>query len=309
MNLRTSPLPVAEPSRSRVRGFTLIELLVVIAIIAILIALLLPAVQQAREAARRTQCKNNLKQIGIALHSYHEYSKCLPPGWLGVSGGAPNVAGPTGWGWASHLLPQMDNAPLHKRINFNETIDHASNAPIREQVLPGFLCPSDSSSDTWVLNNESTGAPIVSLPTANFVGSFGTTDLDNAAATPPGVIFKGNGIFAHNSPTRFSEITDGLSTTFFVGERRTKTTTSPEWHSTWLGVIPAGEEAFVRNLAVADHTPNHADSHFDDFSSSHPQGVHFLMGDGRVRFLGTTISHTIFQSLTTKNGREVITDF
>lgn len=105
------------------RGFTLIELLVVIAIIAILIALLLPAVQQAREAARKSQCQNNLKQIGIALHSYHEISKCLPPGWLGVAGGVPNVVGPTGWSWASHLLPQLDSTPLHRKINFNATVD------------------------------------------------------------------------------------------------------------------------------------------------------------------------------------------
>lgn len=291
------------------RGFTLIELLVVIAIIAILIALLLPAVQQAREAARRAQCQNNLKQIGIALHSYHENARCLPPGWLGVSGGVPSVVGPTGWGWASHLLPQLDNTPLHRKINFNETVDHASNSVIREEALPAFRCPSDSSENTWVLKDETTGNPIVSLPTANYVGSFGTTDLDSAGSTPPGTIFSGDGVFCHNRPTRFVDVTDGLSTTFFVGEHRTNRSVTPEWHSTWLGVIPAGEEAFVRTLAVSDHTPNHPAAHIDDFSSAHTQGVHFLMGDGRVKFLGQTISTEIFQALTTKSGRESLTNF
>ena len=125
-------------ARRNRRGFTLIELLVVIAIIAILIALLLPAVQQAREAARRSQCSNNLKQIGIALHSYHETARCLPPGWIGVSGGVPSANGPNGWGWASHLLPQLEQTPLHRKINFNATVDHASNALIRDQALPAF---------------------------------------------------------------------------------------------------------------------------------------------------------------------------
>src|SRR3954463_8669310 len=99
-------------------GFTLIELLVVIAIIAILIALLLPAVQQAREAARRTQCKNNLKQIGLALHNYHDVFGCIPPGYIDI--GTPNS--PTvydgGWSWASMILPQIDQAPLFNSFDF-----------------------------------------------------------------------------------------------------------------------------------------------------------------------------------------------
>ncbi len=291
----------------RSRGFTLIELLVVIAIIAILISLLLPAVQQAREAARKSQCLGNLKQIGIALHSYHENAKCLPPGWLGVTGGVPDANGPTGWGWASHLLPQLDQKSLHWQINFKATVDHASNVPIRDKALPVFRCPSDSSPDVWTLNNKTTGASIVTLPTANYVGSFGTTDLDSVSSTPPGTLYLGNGVFGHNKPTRFADVVDGLSNTLFVGEHRTNMTASPEWHSTWLGVIPAGEEAFVRILAVSDHTPNDAAAHIDDFSSAHPQGVHFLMGDGRVRFVGQTISKIVFQALTTKAGRETNT--
>ena len=308
MNLQRSSSPRVGGSLAPPRGFTLIELLVVIAIIAILIALLLPAVQQARESARKSQCQNNLKQLGIAFHSYHEIAKCLPPGWLGVTAGAPNVVGPSGWGWAAHLLRQLENSTLHRQINFNATVDHASNAAIRDKALPVFRCPSDASPDLWTLN-DATGNPIVSLPTANYVGSFGTTDLDNVTTTPPGTLFLGDGVFGHNKPTRFTDIVDGLSNTFLVGEHRTNTTTAPEWHSTWLGVIPAGQNAFVRILGVSDHTPNHPAAHLDDFSSAHPQGVHFLMGDGRVKFLGSTISTPVFQALTTKAGRETLTNF
>ena len=107
------------PRRNAVaRGFTLVELLVVIAIIAVLIALLLPAVQQAREAARRTQCKNNLKQIGLALHNYHDNYNALPPGWIGVTNGGPDIYGLNGWGWASRILPQIDQSPLYNQLNF-----------------------------------------------------------------------------------------------------------------------------------------------------------------------------------------------
>src|SRR5882757_5475096 len=101
----------------RSRAFTLIELLVVIAIIAVLIALLLPAVQMAREAARRTQCRNHLKQIGVALHNYHDTFLTLPPGWIGVTAGQPDVSGVNGWGWASRLLPQLDQGPLYNLID------------------------------------------------------------------------------------------------------------------------------------------------------------------------------------------------
>src|SRR5580704_13836676 len=114
-----------QPSSRAKRGFTLIELLVVIAIIAVLIALLLPAVQQAREAARRTQCKNNLKQIGLALFNYHDACKTFPPGYVDQNGN-PNLTpdndlGP-GWGWASFLLPYVDQGNTYNQINFNQGV-------------------------------------------------------------------------------------------------------------------------------------------------------------------------------------------
>ncbi|OYW13961.1 MAG: hypothetical protein B7Z55_16195, partial [Planctomycetales bacterium 12-60-4] len=151
------------------RGFTLIELLVVIAIIAILIALLLPAVQQAREAARRSQCVNNLKQLGLAIHNYHDNFNAFPPGWIGVTNRTPDTEGNSGFAWGAHLLPQLDQSPLYGRLNFNrECYDPAFNAVAMSTVLPAFRCPSDPSQDTWMIGEEANPSNILAtLPTAN----------------------------------------------------------------------------------------------------------------------------------------------
>ena len=124
-----------KPKRTR-KGFTLIELLVVIAIIAILIALLLPAVQQAREAARRSTCKNNLKQIGISLHNYHDVHNAFPPGWIAVENNSPNIEGESGFGWGTMLLPYMDQAPLYQQMDFTVAMDVAPNRDLLSHVLP-----------------------------------------------------------------------------------------------------------------------------------------------------------------------------
>lgn len=292
------------------RGFTLIELLVVIAIIAVLIALLLPAVQQAREAARRSQCINNLKQLGLALHTYHDSMNVFPPGWIGVQGGNSHMEGPSGFAWGSHILPYIDQAPLYNRLNFNVSCNDASNAIARQTVLASFRCPTDPSTNVWSLGQEGNPSTILAtLPSANYVASFGTLGFEDICASPPfpGAQCVSNGMFFHNSSTRMRDAVDGTSNTVFLGEHRSNS--ALRWNSTWVGVIPQGEEAIARVLAVSDHTPNHPALHIDDFSSWHTGGVHLLFGDGRVRFITQNIDTNVFKAIATRSGGEVVGEF
>jgi prepilin-type N-terminal cleavage/methylation domain-containing protein len=288
------------------RGFTLIELLVVIAIIAILVALILPAVQNAREAARRSQCQNNLKQIGIALHNYHETNNCFPPGWIGMTAGQPDVNGLNGWGWASKLLHRMEQQALYHEIKFNVGVADPLNAPVLTKALPMFRCPSDSSDDRWILKDDM-GNQAAALPTANYVGNFGTDGLDACLSFSPGATCKGDGMLMHNTTIRLGDILDGTSSTLMIGERKTRA--DLDWHSTWVGVVASGEESFQRVLGVADHVPNSPANHLDDFSSHHATGGHFLLADGRVRMITSVIDESVYKKLATRAGREPVADF
>jgi prepilin-type N-terminal cleavage/methylation domain-containing protein/prepilin-type processing-associated H-X9-DG protein len=306
------------------KAFTLIELLVVIAIIAVLVALLLPAVQQAREAARRSQCKNNLKQLGLALHNYHDNHQTFPPGWIAVDPATGAQAAHDGWsgvGWGTLILPHLDQAAVFGTLAPNVPISDPANLTLRSTKLPVFACPSDSKSDFFEIFDEGSGGPFspaVNLPTANYIGSFGTDELDgceNAPGTLP-VRANGqcvsNGPFYHNGRTMIRDITDGTSTTFLVGERRTNPDASPPtngWHSTWVGMVPEAEEAFQRILGSFDHVPNSPAGHFDDFSSAHEGGAHFLMCDGAVRFVNESIDLGLYQGAATMRGMEALDEF
>lgn len=299
----------------RSRGFTLIELLVVIAIIAILIALLLPAVQQAREAARRTQCKNNMKQLGLALHNYHDVHRAFPPGWIAVDGRVQNAHdGLNGAGWGTMILPYLDQAPLYELFNADLAIHDLLNVPFINNVLPAWQCPSDPKPDKWEIEEEgSPGTVLAELPTANYIAAFGTEELDgceNARGTAPVAAngqCRGDGMFYHNSKVRMRDLTDGTTNTFMVGERRTDAELG--WYSTWPGMVAEGEEAFQRILGSADHVPNDPVGHLDDFSSNHVGGAQFVLGDGSVRFISENIDHGLYQSLATIQGGEIVGEF
>ncbi|NQV24217.1 MAG: DUF1559 domain-containing protein [Rhodopirellula sp.] len=304
-------MPTATGGSKLRRGFTLIELLVVIAIIAILVALILPAVQQAREAARRSQCKNNLKQIGVALHNYHDVHGTLPPGFIGVdlTTKTPNINGMNSFGWGTMILPMLDQVPLYKEFNTKVSLLDPINNPAVEaptqKILSVYRCPTDTADDVWTLGDKS-GNFLVQLSSSNFVGHFGTQDLEDCELTPNQQCI-GDGAMYHNSVTRFRDFTDGMSSTFMVGERRSGN--PGDFNSTWVGAPANGDEAMARVLGVADHTPNHPNVHIDDFSSMHTGGCHMLAADGSVHFVGETIDTGVWQALATRRGDELVGEF
>ena len=301
--------------RIRSRGFTLIELLVVIAIIAVLIALLLPAVQQAREAARRTQCKNNMKQLGLALHNYHDVHRTFPSGWISVNNGVSSTnVGLNGAGWGTMILPFLDQAPLYNKFNANLAIHAPANVPFIDNILTAFQCPSDPKPNKWNIGEDGNpGNILAQLPTANYVACFGTGELDGCE-NPPGTApvasngqCVGDGMFYHNSKVQIRDVTDGTTNTFLLSERLTDE--SLGWLSTWPGMVSNGEEPFQRILGSADHVPNDPVAHFDDFSSRHVGGAQFCMGDGSVRFISENIDHGTYRALATIQRGEVVGEF
>jgi type II secretory pathway pseudopilin PulG len=284
----------------------LVELLVVIAVVGILMALLLPAVQAARESARRTSCFNNLKQLGLAMHIYHDAHRRLPPGWIGLDdGGRPWAEGQPGWGWASFLLPQLEqSAVVSERISFGRSITDPANDAARISFLPVYRCPSDVPHDSqFALAKEGDDAVVLTtLATANYIGVHGTMELEECEGLPPGVQCRSDGSFFHLSAIRLADIRDGLSNTLLAGER-----SSAFGHSTWVGVVPGGEEAMARILGIADHPPNAPGGHLDDFSSWHPAGTNFVIGDGSVRLIVERIDLSVYRALVTRFGNEAVT--
>lgn len=314
MNIRVS-------SRARAaRGFTLIELLVVIAIIAILIALLLPAVQQAREAARRSQCKNNLKQIGLALHNYHESRGSFPPGYITRNVSAAGNAAP-GFSWASQLLPELDQGPLSQQIDFLADATTAGNLVSGQQALSAFRCPSDTGPERFTITVSGTN---MDLATSNYVGMFG---YGNVTMAPQG----GSGIFSRNSRVKMRDLTDGSSNTFAVGERNFQLAPST-WYAAIEGYsINAGMSAMPMmtegpaqlilghvgqpamtmggmSMPAMHHTAN-TTTHVVNFGSLHTGGTHFLLCDGSVRFVSENINYDTFRHLGMRNDGQVLGDF
>ena len=309
------------------RGFTLIELLVVIAIIAVLIALLLPAVQQAREAARRSQCKNNLKQIGLALHNYHGVHKTFP---YASSYTVPNAGMHT---WVEFLFPFIEQGPLHDQIDFNVHNDFdagtdpavVSNADlIRNLSLPGFICPSNPKADQMAPNGQTVWAentvPHMGMyyplcagsicpdnlpPDCGASNTFCVTEdcagndlWNDAESNPdfPGVFNRGATV------ARISQITDGTTNTFLAGERNPHALN-------WGG-------AFTWNFPVAftgmrPNSPNRTTNVTSDwwrnggFSSHHTGGLHMLMGDASTQFVSENIDFELWCRLGDKDDGNV----
>jgi prepilin-type N-terminal cleavage/methylation domain-containing protein/prepilin-type processing-associated H-X9-DG protein len=331
--------------RSSRRAFTLIELLVVIAIIAILIGLLLPAVQKVREAAARIQCTNNLKQIGLALHTYHDANKRFPPGYLDgntdPNSTPDNDVGP-GWGWATFILPFIEQGNVYNQINLKVGVGVGSNVAISQQPLVIYQCPSDSLQDSFPVYDSSFSKPIVTIAHSNYVGCNGWEECFNGAGGNPqpgpgadalnGVYGSGGaGVFYRNSKIKIASIIDGTSNTIIAGER-----SSNHSPSTWTGAVPGGRcPAWMANQPPSPYSPppgapyDNADfgealvlahgngTHLpsadfpifdpDTFYSMHAgQGANFLFGDGSVHFLTSSINPATYQAMCTIAGGEVI---
>jgi len=289
--------------QTRRPAFTLVELLVVLAIIGLLVGLLLPAVQAARESGRRTQCQNNLKQIGLALHLYHDALGQLPAGWVAgdAATGLPDPEGQPGWGWAAYALPFVEQREFSANfIDYSLPILDAANARAARTMLPLFRCPNSGSEKYYDVLAEDGSGTLGTVAVAEYVGMFGTLEVEDCEGQGPGFQCLGDGVFYHNSATRFAQVTDGLSNTIFVGERGPRL-----GYSTWVGAISGAEEAPVRVVGVADHAPNHPTGHFDDFGSGHWGGTHFLFGDGSVKFIHDDIAIPVYQGLSTRAANEL----
>jgi prepilin-type N-terminal cleavage/methylation domain-containing protein/prepilin-type processing-associated H-X9-DG protein len=288
-------------------GFTLIELLVVIAITAILIALLLPAVQQAREAARRTSCRNNLRQFAIAFHNYHDTHQCFPPGYVFKPGPQGNAAGA---GWGAMLLLFLEQSTTYNQLNFSEPVYAPVNALTRVIHLPVFLCPSDTVSATGFVEM---GGTAERYAMASYVASFGPPDLDDTQE-------QRDGLFSRNSKTRIADITDGTSSTLMLGERENGPFRRAGTHgvhfnyeTTWFSAVrefddPTDDHGHMV-LFQTGNVPNSPLSDDRDVSAPHVGYANFLFADGHVQIISENVDFQLYQSLSTRAGAEVVGEF
>ena len=316
-------------SRSPRNAFTLIELLVVIAIIAVLISLLLPAVQSAREAARRAQCVNNLKQIGLGMANYESSFRCFPPAYLSAAQGDA-IHGPhdpvsldsgPGWAYGTMLTPFLEQSPVYQSLNVNLPSWLPVNETGTRTQLSAFLCPSVSEESKLFDLLDGSGRQLARFSRSHYVLNAGnnepwiyqTFDHRNVADGP----------FFRNSATTVAAVTDGLSNTLFLGEH-----SSILSDKTWVAVVPgtvvcprprfalslcdyaatlvlthSGPSAFEGGVI---HPPNSQAAHVCQMYSEHPGGANILLGDGSVRFIKSTVNQRAWAALATIRGGEVI---
>ncbi len=288
----------------------LIELCVVLAILGILAALILPAVQQSREAARRVHCASNLRQIGVALHAYHDLHNCIPPGAMTGPRDAPRLRDRSeGFGWAVALLPQLEQTALYHETNpqgqpsiFTDTFDVQGRRVRGGDVrLAVFCCPSSALPDH--------SASIGPTPLDDCQVGYATTDYKGSRGSP---VFA-NGLFNRLSvaqhPIRFRHITDGLSQTLAVGEASYPSRFGDEWPH-WIGTVGGITSVGFRagiGSPINCGMPSRAGRFWllaanDNCAMSyHPGGAQFLLADGSARFLSETIAEDALDRLSARN--------
>ncbi|EAQ79256.1 DUF1559 family PulG-like putative transporter [Blastopirellula marina] len=279
-------------ARTKNRGFTLVELLVVIAIIGVLIGLLLPAVQNAREAARRMQCANNLKQIGLALHNYHDSVRSFPPGTL---------FGDDEYGWACMILPQMEQKNIYDQVDFTNQAEDVSlelQPGVTDQVINGYLCPSNSMTLT---HSPYRSATLGGHARNDYSGSLGTSSTITGMFGKVGVLYR---------PTKLRDVLDGTSNTIAVGEAYTAamreidgpTHDNVSDFKVWVGTNNQHQNVIAE--AAPEHIPN--STRDDSFASQHAGGVQFTFADGSVSFISENVDMVTFGRLADKADGEVV---
>lgn len=330
-------------------GFTIIELLVAIAIIGLLIAILIPAVQQARLVARKAQCSNHLKQLGIAMHNYQEAHRVLPPGQFNYMGddldhvtqpdGSISEKGPARSCWMQQILPYIDQKPLYDQLPFDSNLAARKwgtdlNVPIWT-VVPTLMCPNDPANPK-VVTDQGTGPEDSEGFHGNYVMCAGNTEFslaDQGEVTGVGSGHNLNGMFYAISSTRFNEVTDGLSNTVMGGElilNRDKTEAANggvgardvrgRYYNSYRGNGLFSTQ-FPPNSSVPDEVRNcqipnpvspcntGADVIVQYARSYHAGGVNILMADGSVKFLNNSMSTEIFRALGSRAGKENIGEY
>jgi prepilin-type N-terminal cleavage/methylation domain-containing protein/prepilin-type processing-associated H-X9-DG protein len=274
---------LSHPARTRA-AFTLIELLVVIAIIAVLIALLLPSVQAAREAARRVSCVNNLKQIGIALHGYHDAFETFPAGgWIFLAS-QPNTRN-MNMGWSAAVLPWMEQSPLYSGLNLSLPYNDPVNSTAGHTVLTSYLCPSEPRKTLW---NRAPG-DMFDFADADYGGMYGPRGLSSPTFTnnPP------CGPMIFNQVIPLAQIVDGSSQTILVGE-------DPEAiNAMWI----SGHNIFDQSAPINARPPTEFG---EELTSQHPGGVNTLFADGSVHFLKNSLDVLTLSALCTRSVGEVV---
>lgn len=312
-------------SATRLRGFTLVELLVVIAIIGVLVGLLLPAVQSAREAARRMQCSNNLKQMGLALHNYESAYRSFPPGFIsrvtGVWPGGGNdpvpEAGP-GWSVFAMMLPQLEQSGLFETIDFTRPITDPANRAARSTIVKEYQCPSDVWSGPVTVWPTTLG--INDLASMSYIGSLSggnPADAPRYSAMYEEQPF--NGMFHRNKAIRHADVLDGTSNTIALGERASMFAPNG-----WAGVIPAAQTVFTPEIAtrrgqvvgatarpaitmatvhVRTGGPNAPTGSPGGFWSPHVGGCLFLLMDGSTHTISTNVDMPIYRAMAGRNDR------
>lgn len=268
-------------------GLTLVELLVVMVIIGILASLLLPAVHAVRSAARKMSCTNNMRQLALGLHVYHDQHLVFPPGNLRRGESKPLESG---WGWGAMILPNVEQRSLYSMIDFNNETGVGKNCQLLTIPLDVFRCPSDPASSLVTVEN-------CQMATGNYAGSSGFR-----GDSKPGLLYE-------NSKVRFADVTDGTSNTLLLGERANQMLPVPVT-SGWFGTFTTLTGYRVNSIPHLDVTvfvPINMSLSFPScFSSFHTGGAHFALCDGSLKFVSDSIDMQIYQAMGSRAGGEIV---